>query len=398
MKSITTAPKVYFEPPSAAPSIYQMTKSIIQRLGETKYPPPNPYSITSTVAIKHLITIISNGCSQCGGKHSIELLGSDGHCLMISLRCENGHLYEWKGSEELEDGTYRINREMVCNWEVTGGETEQYFEMCELMKWGNVGRTEVKNWLVDVSEVILEQANKSMEEAIQQENQHTEQQIQQQLFEAEMREQQELEEEIKEQQEREMREQQYEEELMELLEKEELRRQLVEGLRKQHQDEGFQLLQTLHQHQLFEEMQIAQFQHLQSQQFKQFQKQLTTFNTLQQSMEKLISQLPQPPTTPIQQTTPQSTSNIPLGHFARVHRLVDFSIGLSLQIIHDFLLLDGDTKYVKKAYYKKDLQEVLKTIGQKITGNKDDLITRVNQYLIRLLQTNNDPTASVVPP
>ena len=61
--------------------------------------------------------------------------------------------------------------------------------------------------------------------------------------------------------------------------------------------------------------------------------------------------------------------------------------------------LRGDMANLSSKYKCIPLQAILTTLSEKISGNKPDLIQRVYKHLLRLLQANNDPIASIpIPP
>jgi hypothetical protein len=66
---------------------------------------------------------------------------SDGHCLIVRIKCNNGHITCWAGSGKFEDGTYQVNRQMICSLETVGGDVECYLELCEAMDMGVVSHT-----------------------------------------------------------------------------------------------------------------------------------------------------------------------------------------------------------------------------------------------------------------
>jgi hypothetical protein len=89
-------------------------------------------------------------------------------------------------------------------------------------------------------------------------------------------------------------------------------------------------------------------------------------------------------------TTPVLTSE------EQVERLVGFNTGLTREILQNFLVLDHDTLY--KIYKKPPLVEIAKKLEINTSANKPILINNIYSYLLRKLQTNNDPINSLPPP
>jgi hypothetical protein len=107
-----------------------------------------------------------------------QIIPSAGHCLVIRMKCKNGHVICWAGSEKFEDGIYQVNKQMICSLETVGGDVEHYLELCTVMGFGAVSHTTITEWLKEVDRVIVEEANTSMEEAIREENDNVKQQQQ----------------------------------------------------------------------------------------------------------------------------------------------------------------------------------------------------------------------------
>ncbi len=64
---------------------------------------------------------LNNGCALCKEKYTERQFSGDGHCLIISLNCVNGHSHTWMNSVQHHDGEYKINKEIYACWETVGG-------------------------------------------------------------------------------------------------------------------------------------------------------------------------------------------------------------------------------------------------------------------------------------
>jgi hypothetical protein len=131
------------------------------------------YTITATHVIFQLIKILRDGCKYCNGQLSQDTSLLDGHCLIIQFKCAQKHINKWAASEQLEDGSFSVNREMICAVETVGEQMESYEELCAAMDLGVVNKFDRKKWVSDIDKIIQEEANKSMDKAVQEENNHT---------------------------------------------------------------------------------------------------------------------------------------------------------------------------------------------------------------------------------
>lgn len=304
-----------------------------------------------------LINIINKGCDNCNDKLQQHQMRMEGHCLIITLKCKNGHTKQWSGSAKLKDNTYEINRRMVCSFETTGVDIERYTELCEVIEFGMVERDDAKKWLEKIMLIIDKMVKTSMATAITEENNNT-----QQLKEQQIQRQQEL-------------QQRFQQHLLSLSQNTTVSTTLPEVP-----------ALFISSASVTSTASVAAVASVVSATPVASVAPITPLT----SVAPLVTQAA--PTLPINSSTVSTTIT------AQVALLLQYNVPLQDSIIEDFLNININISTRNKRYNKQALQSILRQIQQKTTGNKPLLIDRIQTYLRLKLQSNNDPIASIPPP
>ena len=128
------------------------------------------YGICEIERIKQLVTLVMTRCERCGSELTVEWVENDAHCLIVNFVCIHKHTTKWCSSEQLGDGTYVVNHEMLGAYFTAGGEMQKYREFTQVLDVGTVSEHYLRHSIKDMCDVTLQIADESMLEAIEEEN------------------------------------------------------------------------------------------------------------------------------------------------------------------------------------------------------------------------------------
>ena len=139
--------------------------------------PISPNFVINTATLMTLMDLVNDGC-KCGGKFQIakKKVRLEGHVGCITLVCTIcGCERKWESSEKFRDGSYKLNRAVVCAWICVGEEGyDRYSQFMGDWGIGKVNRSTFFATQDKVREEVMQEGERIMDLELKKENEMSE--------------------------------------------------------------------------------------------------------------------------------------------------------------------------------------------------------------------------------
>ena len=126
------------------------------------------YAIVDISTVLEAFIALKQNCKQCEtGKLYIFDYRLEGHGLQVEFQClECGWKWHWCGSQKYNDGSLRVNRDMVVAWKTTGTERGKYFQFTDAMRCGQYNHDSWDKTVQLLSPIVQTLAEKSYQKGV----------------------------------------------------------------------------------------------------------------------------------------------------------------------------------------------------------------------------------------
>jgi hypothetical protein len=134
----------------------------------TAYSFDQQYAIVEISSLLDAFTTLREPCVGCQQRGMmISNYSLEGHGIQVEFKCINClHEWKWLGTQRHEDGSLKVNCDVVVAWKVVGCERGKYFKFTEALRCGQYNRTSWDKTVQMLYPVVHNMAVQSYKETV----------------------------------------------------------------------------------------------------------------------------------------------------------------------------------------------------------------------------------------